>query len=102
MNVRLLLETQKNSIVVPTAAMQSGPQGTFVYLVKPDKTVEVRPVTVSLTQGNNVRSPAECMPATYVVTDGQDKLQQGMTVVPQTRPANAAGVTDFEQRNAGS
>ena len=51
-NVRLLLDVKKNSIIVPSAAVQRGPQGTFVYLVKQDKTVEVRPVTVTLAQGN--------------------------------------------------
>ena len=43
-NVRLLLETKKGATVIPAAAIQRGPQGaTFVYVVKPDKTVEVRP-----------------------------------------------------------
>src|SRR5260370_14565352 len=51
-NADLLLETRKNSTVLPTAAILRGPQGTFVYAVKSDKTVEARPVTVSLTQGN--------------------------------------------------
>src|SRR2546425_1259198 len=43
-NVRLLLEVHKNSTVIPAVAVQRGPQGTFVFAVKPDKTVEVRPV----------------------------------------------------------
>ena len=42
-NIHLLLETRKNAIVMPSAAVQRGPQGSFVYLVKPDKTVTVRP-----------------------------------------------------------
>src|SRR5207244_9941913 len=42
-NVRLLLEVHKNSTVIPAVAVQRGPQGTFVFAVKPDKTVEVRP-----------------------------------------------------------
>ena len=46
-NVRLLLETHKDSIVIPSVAVQTGPQGSYVFVVKPDKTVEVRPVTVS-------------------------------------------------------
>ena len=56
-NVRLLLETHKNSIVIPSVAVQSGPQGSYVFTVKPDKTVAVSPVTVSFTQ-NNVASIA--------------------------------------------
>ena len=49
-NARLLLDTQKDAIV-PSAAIQNGSQGTFVYVVKQDKTVEVRPVTVGVTEG---------------------------------------------------
>src|ERR1700731_247141 len=66
-NIQLLLETRKNSTVLPTAAILRGPQGTFVYAVQPDKTVEARPVTVSLTQGD-----------TTIVTNG---LNPGDTVV---------------------
>src|SRR5882724_2078942 len=52
-NAHLLLETRKGITVVPAAAIQRGPQGsTFTYLVKPDKTVEVRPVKVAFTQAN--------------------------------------------------
>src|SRR3989441_1260413 len=46
-NVRLLLEVHKNSTVIPAVAVQRGPQGTFVFAVKPDKTGEVRPVAGS-------------------------------------------------------
>src|SRR5271156_1501068 len=50
-NANLLLETRKNSIVLPTAAILRGPQGAFVYAVKADNTVEARTVTIALTQG---------------------------------------------------
>ena len=81
-NVRLLLETHKGSTVIPSAAIQNGPQGSYVFVVKPDKTVEVRPVTVSFTQ-NNVASIASGLnPGDVVVMDGQDKLQGGSKVDP--------------------
>src|SRR6185312_9312355 len=51
-NIHLLLETQKNVTVVPSAAVQRGPQGNYVYVMKPDKTVEVRNVNIPVTQGN--------------------------------------------------
>ena len=76
-NVRLLLEVRKNSTVVPAAAIQRGPQGTYVFTVKPDKTAEMRPVTVSLTQGNFSAITKGLNPGEMVVTDGQDKLQNG-------------------------
>ena len=81
-NVRLLLETHKDSTVVPSVTIQNGPQGSYVFVVKPDKTVEVRPVTVSFTQ-NNVASIASGLnPGDIVVMDGQDKLQGGSKVDP--------------------
>lgn len=84
-NIRLLLELRKNSTVIPSAAVQRGQQGTYVFVVKPDKTAEVRQVAVSLTQ-NNVSSIASGLaPGDVVVVDGQDKLQAGSKVEP--RPA---------------
>jgi membrane fusion protein, multidrug efflux system len=83
-NANLLLETQKNSTVVPTAAILRGPQGTFVYAVNPDKTVQDRVVTISLTQGDTTVITSGVNPGDTVVTDGQDKLQRGSRIEPRT------------------
>jgi multidrug efflux system membrane fusion protein len=91
-NANLLLETRKNSTVVPTAAILRGPQGTFVYLVKSDKTVEARAVTVSIAQGNNTAVASGLDPGDTVVTDGQDKLQTGSKIEFRSGgPSNSAG-----------
>ena len=90
-NANLLLETRKNSTVVPTAAILRGPQGTFVYLVKPDKTVEARTVTISITQGNNTAIASGLNPGDTVVTDGQDKLQTGSTIEFRNSAPSAGG-----------
>src|ERR1035437_7776954 len=82
-NANLLLETRKNSTVVPTAAILRGPQGTFVYAVKPDKTVEAHTVTIALTQGNTTVITSGLNPGDMVVTDGQDKLQTGSKIEPR-------------------
>ena len=80
-NVNLLLEVRKNAIVVPNAAVQHGPQGAFVYVVnEKDKSAELRPVTVGLTQGNLATIASGLQPGDLVVTDGQDKLQNGSKV----------------------
>ncbi len=85
-NVRLLLETRKDSLVVPAAAVQRGPNGNFVYIVKPDQTVTVQPVEVAITQ-NNISALASGVSAgDVVVTDGQDKLQNGGKVVARAQP----------------
>ena len=93
-NADLLLETRKNSTVLPTAAILRGPQGTFVYAVNPDKTVEDRPVTVSLTQGNTTVVTSGLNPGDVVVTDGQDKLQKGSHIEPRAGgPSAGPGTT---------
>jgi multidrug efflux system membrane fusion protein len=96
-NVRLLLETMKNSLVIPAAAVQRGPQGMYVYVVKPDKTVDVRPVTVAISQNNLTSVASGLSPNDTVVTDGQDKLHAGSTV--ETRPA---GPPNGQAPGAGS
>jgi multidrug efflux system membrane fusion protein len=88
-NADLLLETRKNSTVIPTAAILRGPQGTFVYVVNSDKTVEDRAVTVSLTQGNTTVVASGVNPGDTVVTDGQDKLQKGSHIEPRAGTPNA-------------
>src|ERR1700736_3786250 len=87
-NANLLLETRKNSTVVPTAAILRGPQGTYVYAVKPDKTVEARTIAISLTQGNTTAVTSGLNPGDMVVTDGQDKLQTGSKVEPRNNAPN--------------
>jgi membrane fusion protein, multidrug efflux system len=81
-NVRLLLETHKGSVVIPSVAVQTGPQGSYVFTVKPDKTVAVSPVTVSFTQNNVASITSGVTPGDVIVIDGQDKLQAGSKVDP--------------------
>jgi multidrug efflux system membrane fusion protein len=83
-NANLLLETRKNSTVLPTAAILRGPQGAYVYSVKPDKTVEARNIAISLTQGNVTVITSGINPGETVVTDGQDKLQSGSKIEPRS------------------
>jgi multidrug efflux system membrane fusion protein len=97
-NTRLLLEIRKDSTVVPAAAIQRGPQGTYVFVVKSDNTVDVRPVTIGFTQDNLSVIASGIAPSDVVVTDGQDKLQQGSKV--EIRPAVPSG--NRQQPAAGS
>lgn len=88
-NVRLLLETRKNNLVVPTPAIQRGPQGTYVFTVKPDKTVEMRPVNIAVTEGNFTAINNGVNQGELVVTDGQDKLQANTKVEIKEGPGPA-------------
>jgi multidrug efflux system membrane fusion protein len=101
-NANLLLETRKKSTVLPTAAILRGPQGTFVYRVKADKTVEARSVTVSVSQGNTSAIASGLNPGDIVVTDGQDKLQTGSSIEPRdTGSSNASGMNGGKASSAG-
>jgi membrane fusion protein, multidrug efflux system len=102
-NANLLLETRKNSTVVPTAAILRGPQGTYVYAVNSDKTVQDRVVTVSLMQGDTTIITDGLNAGDTVVTDGQDKLQRGSRIDFRSGPPAGAGVTSSVQgTGAGS
>jgi len=102
-NANLLLETRKNSTVIPTAAILRGPQGTFVYLAKPDKTVEARGVSVALTQGNTTVIASGVNPGDTVVTDGQDKLQTGSTIEPRnSAPTTPSGTNTGHAPNSAT
>jgi len=83
-NVRLLLDVRKNAVIAPVAAIQRGPQGTFVYVVKPDQTVEVRPVGVGPTSGDDAAIESGLSANEVVVVDGVDKLRAGSTVQVRT------------------
>jgi len=103
-NIHLQLEVRKNSILIPAAAVQRGPQGTFVFVVKSDKTVEVRPVTVAITQSGASAITSGVSPNETVVTDGQDKLQAGSKVEPRVAgpPNRQPGTGASPSQSAGS
>ena len=90
-NVRLLLDVRKGAVIAPVAAIQRGSQGTFVYVVKTDKTVEVRQITVGPTAGTDAVIEAGLSPAEMVVVDGVDKLRAGSTVQIKTADTDTSG-----------
>ncbi|HXI43322.1 MAG TPA: MdtA/MuxA family multidrug efflux RND transporter periplasmic adaptor subunit [Bryobacteraceae bacterium] len=79
-NARLLVEQKRNVTLVPTSAVQRNSQTTYVYLVKPDSTVTVRPVTIGTTEGDDSEVTAGLEPGDVVVMTGVDKLQEGSKV----------------------
>ncbi|MDQ2978514.1 MAG: MdtA/MuxA family multidrug efflux RND transporter periplasmic adaptor subunit [Acidobacteriota bacterium] len=94
-NARLLVNTLRNTVLIPTAALQRNPQqSTFVWAIKPDSTVEMRNVEVQLTEGDVTSIRRGVTPGEAVVTDGVDKLQAGTKVATggggATRPRKAA------------
>ena len=79
-NARLLLEVKRQTVLIPSSAVQRGPQGTFVYLVKADRTVTVRPVTVGVVQGDDTSIASGLAEGELVVVDGAERLREGSKV----------------------
>jgi membrane fusion protein, multidrug efflux system len=87
-NIKVLVDTRRDTLLVPAAAVQRNPQGTFVYVVKPNHTVEARSVAISATQGDVIALDSGVSPGEMLVIDGLDKLQSGTKVIVQ--PAQVA------------
>ncbi|MDA8082054.1 MAG: MdtA/MuxA family multidrug efflux RND transporter periplasmic adaptor subunit [Nitrospiraceae bacterium] len=79
-NARLLVEVKRESIVVPATAIQRGPQGTFVYVVKGDNTVSVRQVTIGEVHGGDAPVITGLAAGEQVVVDGAERLREGSRV----------------------
>jgi multidrug efflux system membrane fusion protein len=121
-NVRLILQEKRDAMVINAAALQTGSQGNFVYLLKKgrppvdpveakndagktmlpsarsqsDYYVEARPVRVELTEGTQVILSAGVKPGDEIVVDGQEKLKNGSAVVPRQAPAKSDSGTTAE------
>ena len=79
-NVVVRLATESAAIVVPSVAVQTGPEGSYVYLVKADQTVELRPVDVARAAGNETVIKEGLAPGDTVVTDGHLRLVPGSRI----------------------
>jgi multidrug efflux system membrane fusion protein len=104
-NVRLLVDTVKDAVVIPVAAVQRGQPGIFVYFVKPDDTVEIRVIELGVTDGERVAVTKGLNAGDGVVVDGTDRLRDGARIRrPGQPPAGRAGPpvanapTDAQQR----
>ncbi len=82
-NIRLLVENKYGVTLAPSSAIQRNTQGAYVWLVNPDKTVNVRPVTTGTTEGEITEISAGLKPGDEIVTVGVDKLQDGSKVNAQ-------------------
>lgn len=91
-NVHLLVDTKKNIVLVPSTAILRGAQGTYVFAVGSDNTVKVHNVTLAETTAGITGIASGLEAGDVVVTDGQDKLQDGSKVEP--RKGNGAPVSN--------
>jgi membrane fusion protein, multidrug efflux system len=102
-NAKLLVRTLMGVNIIPNAAIQRNNEVAFVYIVKPDKTVQSRNIKVGTTDGNQ-SAVNGVAPGEVVVTDGFDKLQDGTKIVARgagaTPPSGAQSQMNQAQENA--
>jgi membrane fusion protein, multidrug efflux system len=91
-NVRLVLETQKGAVLIPNQATQISQQGPFVYVIKPDDTADLRPVTLGQRQGNDVVIASGLAAGERIVLAGQLLVRPGGKVqIDTAKPADIPG-----------
>jgi len=95
-NVRMVVDTLRGAVVVPSAAIQRNTQGTLVWVVRDDGTATLRPVTTGPTEGLDTAIASGVKPGERVITDGVDRIREGakVEVVEPGAPAPAAGPRD--------
>jgi membrane fusion protein, multidrug efflux system len=101
-NVQLQLDTVKQALVVPAAAVRHGPQGTFVYVVAQDNTAKVRQVKTGPAIDDRTSITSGLQPGERVVTEGGDRLTDGSLVrLPGQRQAEGAAAAGGQRVRSG-
>jgi len=89
-NVRMVVDVRRDAVLVPSAAIQRGSQGTVVYVVRDDSTVALKPVTTGAVEGQLTAIEAGLQAGERVVTDGVDRIREGAKV-EVTEPSRGGG-----------
>src|SRR3954453_7245919 len=97
----MTLAAQPNAIVIPSQAVQNGQQGPFVFVVKPDMTVEARQVTVNRSSDGQAVIDKGLAQGEQIVTDGQLRLVPGSKVELKQSDAPATAVKTTGDRAKG-
>ncbi len=98
-NVRLHLDTIEQALTIPSAAVQRGAPGLYAYVVKPDSTVQIRPLKLGPTEGDRVQILDGLAANERVVVDGVDKLRDG-AAVDLIQPGTPDGAAGHVQRSS--
>jgi multidrug efflux system membrane fusion protein len=100
-NTRMQLDTLRDAVLIPAAAVQRGAQGLFVYVVTPDNTAALRPVKLGAAQGATVSVTEGVAAGETVVVDGIDRLREGARVDPIVRDGKPDDGPRGEPRRSG-
>lgn len=90
-NVKLQVNTLHNAVLVPTAAVQQGSQGPYVFLLNTDNTVSIKPVVTGVVTGNDTTLSSGISSGQTVVIEGADKLSDGAKVTVENAQMDAQG-----------
>ena len=90
-NARVLIDVLHDAVLAPAEAIQRGPQGAYVYVVKPDKVVQMRRVQLGPSEGAVIAVRSGVTDSEALVVDGAEKVQDGARVEPSVRKAGPAG-----------
>jgi multidrug efflux system membrane fusion protein len=90
-NVRLLVQEKRGVVLIPTATIQRTTSKVFVYVVKPDNTVTIRPITEGVTEGEETEITSGLKSGEVVVLMGVDRLDEGTHVAPQIEKDGGKG-----------
>ncbi len=93
-NARVLIEVKKDVVAIPSPAIQRGPDGVFVWVVKPEGVVEMRPIKVGPTSGDQTVVTFGLSEGDRVVVNGQYKLRPGSRVTADEQPSPAVARKD--------
>ena len=100
-NVRVLVKTLQNVVTVPTSAIQRGAPGAYVYVINPDNTVAVRPVSTGPIDGNITAINSGLAAGDRVVIDGTDRLRDGLHVTVAAENGQPAAPAGTQSRGSG-
>ena len=104
-NARLVLSIKKNAVTVPAETVMQGPEGAYVYVIKPDGTADRRPITVAMTQEGHAVIDKGLSAGEHVVVEGQYRVTQGGKLQIRSGPGSnnvAEGSTQANSQVAGS
>lgn len=89
-NARLLVDTRKDTVIIPAAAMQRGAQGAFVFILNSNRTVSMRPVKPGPSQGDEISLKEGVAAGEQVIVEGTERLREGSRVEPKDPSAKGA------------
>ena len=101
-NIRLLVNTVHDAVVLPPSAVQHGAPGAYVFLIKSDNTVAIQPVKTGAQNANMVQILSGVKPGEQVVIDGIDRMREGTEVYVPNPPVDATKVAVEAPKEAGA